>query len=62
MGFFKLFKLNNCVAGHMRSGTQGGKKRLSDSLELELHVVVSHQMWMLGLNVGPLKTASVLDL
>lgn len=29
-------------------GVRGGKKSFSDSLELELQVVVSHSMWVLG--------------
>lgn len=62
MVFSLIFKLYDCVEGRMRSAAQGGKKRLWDPPELELHVIVSHQVWMLGLNVGPLKTASVLNL
>lgn len=31
------------------------QKRASDSLDLELLVVVSHQMWVLGTELGPLE-------
>lgn len=38
----------------------GHQKRLSDTLELELQVVMSSLAWVLGTNLGPLKEQDVI--
>lgn len=42
-----------CLSEHMYVyqlciGAQGSQKRVSDPPELELHMVVSHLMWVVG--------------
>lgn len=46
----------------MSGGPPGGQKRALDALELELPVVVSLLVWMLGTEcVSPERTASVFN-
>lgn len=42
-----------CGDVHMSANTLGRQKSISDPLELELDVVVSHLMWMLGAELRP---------
>ena len=46
-----------CEYAHVDAGTQGGKKKASDPLELKLQAVVSHLMWVLGTAPGSSATA-----
>lgn len=39
---------------HVCAGFLGGQKRELESLKLELHVVLSHLIWVLGINLGRL--------
>lgn len=43
------------------SGAWWGHKRMSDTLELELQIVVRHWLWMLGIKPSLLSIASVLN-
>lgn len=38
----------------MCAGFLGGQKKELESLQLELHVVLSHLIWVLGINLGHL--------
>ena len=41
-------------------GAYGHQKRVSETLELEMQVVMSCLTWVLGTNLGPLKEQDVI--
>lgn len=54
---FVLFHVDwympNCMyVHHTHAGALGGHKRVSGPLELGLLAVVSHPIWVLGVNMG----------
>lgn len=48
LGEFRTHRTDSLKSFHFCLCVSGGQKGTSDSLELELHVVVSHLMWVLG--------------
>lgn len=42
-----------CVCVHVSTGAYGGWKTVSDPLKLDLLVVVSYLVWVLGTKLGP---------
>lgn len=47
-----------CGYVHMSAGVSGGQKRVWDPPELESQVVLSHQIWMLGVHLWSLKSST----
>lgn len=46
--FTCFVRIHVCMYVQMPVNTHRGQKTVSDALELELHMVVSHLMWVLG--------------
>lgn len=61
MLFSQTFIFNDvyvCGCVHISAGVLGGQKMALDLLELELKAVVSHLIWVLGIEPRPLCESS----